>query len=416
MRPVLLFSLDTIRQDVFDSSCFPESFSVIESDYTQFPNALSSGVATPHSFPGIITGNAVIDDGEFASGACTMMELFDGRTTVFTNNGHLRADRGYNRGADDFGDTELPTHQNVSSSSFIDKIKQIDKINNSASIKKLYIWYKSISAADSYYTPKFPANVVTDWSLSELQQDPPEFLWAHYMDAHKPFNPKNAIDPPTVDITSNKLDYLNDYDREDDPPTKEHRNLLQQLYEANVRYLDKELSRLIKTLQTFKWYSDALIIIVSDHGELFGEHGHMWHPMTIDPVDELIDVPLAVKFPQAKAAGDVIKHQVQHADIPATIESYISDSKQTPENTYPLLDPADRSVISKSNTSIRVTGSDGYIVCRRDRSTNEYGDVSEDLRRIANETEFPNVRTMSGVVRGVEDVDRMEQLKALGYR
>ena len=73
--PVLLISMDTIRQDVFNSQCFPHAWPIITPDFTQFPGALSSGVATPHSSPGIITGHRVVGDGEFAPGATTITEL-----------------------------------------------------------------------------------------------------------------------------------------------------------------------------------------------------------------------------------------------------------------------------------------------------------------------------------------------------
>ncbi|MFC7173220.1 sulfatase-like hydrolase/transferase [Haloplanus litoreus] len=267
-----------------------------------------------------------------------------------------------------------------------------------------------------YHTPKYPAEAVTDWALSELTQKPPSFLWAHYMDAHKPFNPENAISPPDANVSKETLEYLNDYDRMDDPPEKKCRHYLKALYEANVRYVDREIARLLRELRAFDWYSDALVVLVSDHGELFGEYGHMWHPMTIDPVDELIDVPLAVKFPQGERAGKVVDHRVQHADIPATIGTYLQQTDLSPEGTYPLLDSAERIILSKSNTSIRVTGSDGHVIRRRDDSRDEYGDISDELWERAETAEFPDVRTSNGVVRGLEDVDRMEQLKALGYR
>lgn len=86
--PVLLLSIDTLRQDVFDTDFFPRCWPILTSDFVRFPNALATGVATPHSFPGIVTGEPVVGDGEFVSGATTLMERITGRTVVFTNNGH----------------------------------------------------------------------------------------------------------------------------------------------------------------------------------------------------------------------------------------------------------------------------------------------------------------------------------------
>jgi arylsulfatase A-like enzyme len=138
--------------------------------------------------------------------------------------------------------------------------------------------------------------------------------------------------------------------------------------------------------------------------------------MTADPVDELIDVPLAVKYPQGEQAEKIIEHRVQHADIPATVESYIGGQGDTPTGTFPLRDPSERVTVSKSNTSIRVTGDGGYAVSRRDGTKATYGDPSEKITKIAQDAEFPEVRTNSGAIRGINDVDRVEQLKALGYK
>lgn len=414
--PVLLLSIDTLRQDVFDAETFPRCWPILTSDFVRFPNALATGVATPHSFPGIVTGEPVVGDGAFVPGATTLMERVVGRTVVFTNNGHLRAERGYDRGADLFADNRLPTNEQVDPPTVIDQLKRIDAVNNSTVLRKLYQWYKNGKGGDQYHTRQFTAETITDWVLTELRQEQPAFLWAHYMDTHKPFNPKNAVDPPAIDISKEKLDYLNSWSREKDPPAAEYQELLRGLYESNVRYLDRELARLLEQLREFDWYRDALVILVGDHGELFGEHGHMWHPWTIDPVEELIDVPLAVKYPQRDDAGDVVEHRVQHADIPATVEKYIGDDGTSPRGTYPLRNPAERLTVSKSNVAVRVTGADGCAIRRRDGTKDEQGTVSEEVWEKAGEVAFPDVRTSSGAVRGIEDVERMEQLKALGYR
>ena len=261
-----------------------------------------------------------------------------------------------------------------------------------------------------------PAETVTEWTLSELDSEPPEFIWSHYMDTHKPFIPEHSLNPPDVGISKEKLAEINDYDREDDPPSKEHRDLLWDLYKATVRYLDRDLANLLRELQTKEWYDEALLILVADHGELFGEYDHMWHPMTIDPVYELINTPLAVKYPGQRYAGDVQTHQVHHTDIITTIASYLDQPDVFPQGTHPLYDTDDRITVSKSNTSIRVTSSDGHAIRRRDGTHDASGKVSDKMQEKLDNAVFPNIKTMAGEVRGLEDERRIEQLKALGYR
>jgi len=294
--------------------------------------------------------------------------------------------------------------------------RHIDRIQNSEILRRLYNWYQAQTPSPPYSKDLVPAETITEWTLSELDAEPPKFIWAHYMDTHKPFIPEHSLNPPNIEISNEMLAEINDYDREDDPPSKEHRDLLWELYEATVRYLDRDLENLLRELQTRDWYEEALIILVADHGELFGEYGHMWHPMTIDPVDELINTPLAVKYPERRYAGDVQTHQVHHADIITTIASSLDGSDVSPQGTHPLYDTDDRITISKSNTSIRVTSPDGYAVRRRNGTYENSGTISDKMRDELNNAVFPNVKTMAGEVRGLEDEQRIEQLKALGYR
>lgn len=172
--PVVLLSLDTIRQDVFCERCFPQSWEILTSDFARFPNALSHGVATPHAFPGIIAGEPVVGDGQIPDSATTLAELFDGHTVGFSNNGHLRADRGYDRGFDQFDDSNPPTHRTeIESPSFVERLKQVEAVRNSTLVRKMYERYKSLVESDDdtpYSKPSTRADVVTEWVLTELSE------------------------------------------------------------------------------------------------------------------------------------------------------------------------------------------------------------------------------------------------------
>lgn len=67
-------------------------------DFAKFDNCFSNGVATPLSFPSIITGYPVKSKGKLEHKAPTLAELHDGYSSAITNNPHLRTDRGYDRG------------------------------------------------------------------------------------------------------------------------------------------------------------------------------------------------------------------------------------------------------------------------------------------------------------------------------
>ncbi len=59
------------------------------------------------------------------------------------------------------------------------------------------------------------------------------------------------------------------------------------------------------------------IVITSDHGEEFMEHGGYWHGTTL--YDEQLHVPLLVKFPGRAMAGQAVSHWVQSIDLMPTL-------------------------------------------------------------------------------------------------
>jgi len=100
--PVLLLTVDALRRDRILSDVFPECQPFFE-DFARWTNAYSHGVATPFAFPSILTGEFVEEDGSIPSSAPTLAERLSSRRTVgFGNNPHLIADRGYDRGFDQY--------------------------------------------------------------------------------------------------------------------------------------------------------------------------------------------------------------------------------------------------------------------------------------------------------------------------
>ena len=64
-------------------------------------------------------------------------------------------------------------------------------------------------------------------------------------------------------------------------------------------------------------YDDLTIIVMSDHGEEFNDHGGFWHGTTL--YDEQVRVPLFIKLPRASRGGTVVRHWVQSIDLMPTL-------------------------------------------------------------------------------------------------
>ena len=91
-------------------------------------------------------------------------------------------------------------------------------------------------------------------------------------------------------------------------------------YDTEIRSVDAALGGLVADLKAAGLYDRTLLIVTSDHGEEFGEHGKMgWHSHTLH--DELLRVPLVVKFPGSWRAGATMGAQVRGIDIAPTVMS-----------------------------------------------------------------------------------------------
>ncbi|MCL4362767.1 sulfatase, partial [Candidatus Parvarchaeota archaeon] len=73
---------------------------------------------------------------------------------------------------------------------------------------------------------------------------------------------------------------------------------LKSKYISAAEYLDKKLGELIEAVKKEGFYDDTMIIITSDHGQAFNEHGYMYHEVFL--YDEIIRVPLIIKYPNSK--------------------------------------------------------------------------------------------------------------------
>jgi arylsulfatase A-like enzyme len=142
----------------------------------------------------------------------------------------------------------------------------------------------------------------------------PRFLYVHTMDPHVPYAPPPPFDrmyephpAPGRPAEDPRRDYQEPLDRE--------RMIAQ--YDGSIAYGDQEFGRFVRELKARGLYDRALIAFMADHGEEFQEHGNWTHGKTV--FDELIHVPLVVKFPGNADGGRRVAQQVQTADILPTV-------------------------------------------------------------------------------------------------
>ena len=102
---------------------------------------------------------------------------------------------------------------------------------------------------------------------SEIDAAQPYFIYLHFNDVHKPYEPRN----PWYEETGDELARLIS------------------AYDSEISYLDGVLEGLY---HDFEWRRGTLFVGASDHGEEFGEHGQFGHRFSL--YDELLRVLLMI--------------------------------------------------------------------------------------------------------------------------
>ena len=163
------------------------------------------------------------------------------------------------------------------------------------------------------------ADVVVDTALAFLRsrRGLPTFLYVHTMDPHVPYAPPSPFDrmfEPHASEAHPARDPRTDY-RE---PLDRERMIAQ--YDGDIAFGDREFGRFVRELKALGLYDDALVVFLADHGEEFLDHGRWLHGRSL--FDELVRIPMVVKFPDERGAGTRVARQVQGIDVvPTVLES-----------------------------------------------------------------------------------------------
>jgi len=88
-------------------------------------------------------------------------------------------------------------------------------------------------------------------------------------------------------------------------------------YKGAIRYLDDQVDLTLRDLERRGMLDNTIVIVTSDHGEQFGEHGQDTHANSL--YRQVLHVPLVIVAPQRVPAGVRIARQVSGRDVPATI-------------------------------------------------------------------------------------------------
>jgi arylsulfatase A-like enzyme len=93
------------------------------------------------------------------------------------------------------------------------------------------------------------------------------------------------------------------------------------LYDAAIIGTDRDLGELINYMKETGIYDSSIVIITSDHGEEFGDHGHLYHGDKL--FDEQIRIPLIIHFPEGSLQCKKVGAPIRQIDIIPTLVDYL---------------------------------------------------------------------------------------------
>ena len=182
-------------------------------------------------------------------------------------------------------------------------------------------------------TPKNAGETIhvalVDWLEQRRDPERPFFAFLNYMEAHTPRLPCAEAretmlghDPELAELA---LSTVADTHRLHRQTLRQGRPLSERqieailgVYDATLLELDRKTGALIRDLESRGLLDDTIVVITSDHGEQFGEHGLFNHNFSV--YQSLVHVPLVIRYPRGMPPGRVAETVSTRAVYPTVLD------------------------------------------------------------------------------------------------
>lgn len=320
---VIVIIVDTLRADHLSSYGYERDTSPFIDDLAaesvRFENAFSPSSWTQPSHASMLTGRYTyehqaetthLDDtyptiGEVMQANGYRTGAFSANTLFFTRR------QGHGRGFLHFEDN----YQSVS-----------DAFLNSSLYGFIFDFYGLRKALNYEGVPtRVLAPEINNATLDWIDKDDkPFFVFMNYFDVHDPYTPPEPYRSKYASA-SNPGGLINGFVERYSPSlTPEQIQTEIDAYDGSIAYVDDQIKELFNQLEQRGLLENTVVIITSDHGELFGEHGLLQHSASLYLQE--IHVPLIVWGPEYVPIGKPIDTPVTIAALPSTILSLIGSS------------------------------------------------------------------------------------------
>lgn len=187
-------------------------------------------------------------------------------------------------------------------------------------------------------TNPFLEQVITRFLEGARDPERPLFFFAYYWDPHYDYIPPAPYDTLFVKEGSEPVD-LRDYESSQEITADISRAQLDYVlsqYDGEIRYTDHYLGRLFDSLKKAGLWENSVVIVTSDHGEEFFDHGQKGHKRSL--YVESVHVPLIVKYPESSRTGRDSR-VVSLVDLFPTILALAGRGPETASQGVSLLEP-----------------------------------------------------------------------------
>jgi arylsulfatase A-like enzyme len=168
------------------------------------------------------------------------------------------------------------------------------------------------------------ASQVTDHALAEVQRlgkRRPFFLLVHYFDPHWDYDPPAPYNTRFTGAYTGKMTgaykTFSEYALPGAIITPADLQHLEDLYDGEIAYTDSQIGRLLKRLEDLGVAQRSVVVVVSDHGEEFKEHGTLGHGR--DLYDEVIRIPLLMADLRQPSQERRVGEEVRSIDLFPTL-------------------------------------------------------------------------------------------------
>jgi arylsulfatase A-like enzyme len=219
-------------------------------------------------------------------------------------------------------------------------------------VARAFLWNPSLEPSRTPGDQFRPAAAIADEFLDwqRTADDRPFFAFINFFDAHGPYRAPDEYLRRFTGGPSAEIDR----------------------YDAAIAYMDHEIGRVLDSLERRGALANTVIIVTSDHGEEFGEHGLRGHANSL--YLPLLEVPLVLAGPGVAASGVRVDALTTMRDLPSTVLDVAGIADRGIPGTslsryWRGGSPAPSDVVAEVSRAINSRGkpnSDGPMVSRMD--------------------------------------------------